>query len=297
MELDANGATVQGLVPPTSGDETAPSALLLGSPELVDDGERAALTEDTLDYVGRNKAAWERWASMYAEPGRKSWQDEEIRWGIWGIPESALRLLGGLTPGMDVVEMGCGTGSLCASLSRQGFRPVGVDFAVAQLATVYRLQREFDIEFRLVCANAEELPIDDASFDVVVSEYGTSLWCNPRRWLGEARRLLRPNGRLIFVTNSTLLMACTPADGGVVGARLVRDYFSIYRMEFSEAGPVEFHPTHGQWIRLLRSMGFVVEDLIETRPMRGSTPRFDFVSVEWARCWPSEEIWMAARID
>jgi hypothetical protein len=39
----------------------------------------------------------------------------------------------------------------------------------------------------------------------------------------------------------------------------------------------------------------VVENLIEVRPPEGATPRFDFVSVEWAQRWPSEEIWVARK--
>ena len=36
----------------------------------------------------------------------------------------------------------------------------------------------------------------DASFDLVVSEYGASVWCDPERWIAEAARLLRRGGRL-----------------------------------------------------------------------------------------------------
>lgn len=177
--------------------------------------------------------------------------------------------------------------------SRDGRSDQSVDIARAQIRTAETLQHEFGLSFPLIAANAEQLVFDDESFDLAVSEYGTSLWCNPRRWLPEAHRLLRPEGRLIFFTNSALLLTCTQFDGGPTGDRLVRDYFSRYRVEFGPESAVEFHLTHGHWIRLLRAIGFVVDNLIEVRPHPAVQPRFDFVSPEWAKRWPSEEIWIA----
>lgn len=46
-----------------------------------------------------------------------------------------------------------------------------------------------------------------------------------------------------------------------------------------------------RWIRLLRSNGFEIEDLVEIRPAEGVTTPFPFVTNEWARRWPSEEAW------
>lgn len=247
------------------------------------------------DYLERNRAAWERWAPDYVVAGRAAWQQDDLQWGVWGLPESELQLFGDLAADADVIELGCGTAAISAWLARFAARPVAVDIARPQLETVRRLQRQFDIHFPLICENAENLSFDDESFDVAVTEYGASLWCNPRRWLPEAHRLLRPGGRLVFVTNGAMLMACTPEDGGRAETQLVRDYFSTYRVEFSKDGPVEFHPTHGQWLRLLFASGFVVEDLIEVRPPADAVPRFDFVSVDWAQHWPSEEIWLARK--
>jgi SAM-dependent methyltransferase len=247
------------------------------------------------DYLERNRTAWEHWAPDYVVAGRAAWRQDDLHWGVWGLPESELQLFGDLAADADVIELGCGTAAISAWLARVGARPVAVDIARPQLETVRRFQREFDIHFPLICENAENLSFDDESFDVAVSEYGASLWCNPRRWLPEVHRLLRPGGRLVFFTNGAMLMACTPEDGGRAETELVRDYFSTYRVEFSAAGPVEFHPTHGQWIRLLFASGFVVENLIEVRPPTDAVPRFDFVSVDWAQRWPSEEIWLARK--
>ncbi len=248
------------------------------------------------DYVVRNRETWDRWAPQYAGRARAAWQDDALRWGVWDRPESELQIFSATNTAADFIELGCGTGGVCAWLARNGLRPVGVDISLEQLKTAERLQHEFRISFPLVHANAEAVPFDNASFDAVLSEYGASLWCNPRRWLPEAHRLLRDNGRLVFFTNGAFLMACTPQFGGIATDILVRNYFAPYQVEFPGVEAVEFHLTHGHWIRLLRASGFILEDLIEVRPPRNARPRFDFVSLEWARRWPSEEIWIARKL-
>ena len=247
------------------------------------------------DYVERNRVAWDRWAVNYIAAGRKAWTDSHLRWGIWGIAESELELLAELQAGSDVIELGCGTAAISACVARAGFRPVAVDVSRAQLDVAARLQDELGPSFPLIHANAEQVPFDTESFDLVISEYGASLWCEPHRWLAEANRLLRPQGGLIFVTNSPLLMVCTPESGERAGDRLLRDHFASPVREFPEDGVVEFHLTHGNWVQLLRAHGFVLERLVELRPPHGARPRFEFVSIEWARRWPSEEIWVARK--
>lgn len=258
--------------------------------------EARSAAADERDYLVRNAVAWDGWALKARASARVAWREEELRWGLWNIAESDLQLLHDLQPGADVIELGCGTGAVPAWLARRGFRPVGVDFCRRQLETVDRLQGEFSLSFPLVHANAEEVPFDRASFDLVISEYGPSVWCDPQRWLFEAHRLLRPDGRLIFFTNSPMLVTCTPADGGSAGETLERDYFSRYRLEFPGEGTVEFHLTHGAWVRALRERGFVLEDLMEVRPPAGSESRLDFASLSWARRWPSEDIWTARKV-
>lgn len=252
---------------------------------------------NTSDHITRNKAAWERWALEARSSARDAWRDEELRWGLWGTRESELQLLGELQAGADVIELGSGTAATSAWLARRHVRPVAVDFSRRQLETVEQLQLEFGLQFPLIHANAEQVPFDYSSFDCVISEYGASVWCDPGRWLHEAHRLLRPEGLLIFFTTGALLMTCTPADGSAAETALVRDYFSRYRVEFPGADTVEFHLTHGDWVRALRDVGFVLEDLVEVRPPDGASPRLEFASLEWAQRWPSEEIWVARKLD
>jgi SAM-dependent methyltransferase len=253
-------------------------------------------TGETGDHVARNRAVWNRSAAEYAEPGRRGWS-EEPSWGIWGIPESEVHLLPDVD-GLDVIELGCGTAYVSSWLARRGARPVGIDLSENQLATARALQDAHDLHFPLIQCSAEAVPLADASFDLAISEYGAAIWCDPYRWIPEAARLLRPGGRLIFLGNAALLvLTMTDSDAeGPAGTNLRRDYFGMHRFEWDDDESVDFHLNHGDWIRLLRGSGFEIEDLVELRPSTEAKTRYPFVTLDWARRWPSEEVWVA-RLD
>ncbi len=249
-------------------------------------------TEESPDYVLRNRTSWDSWAADHEAPGRLLWASEPS-WGIWGVPESELKVLPPVRD-KDVLEIGCGTAYVSAWLARRGARVVGVDNSSGQLARARRFQRDFGLAFPLIHGVAEELPFPDESFDLAISEYGACIWSDPYRWIPEASRVLRTNADLIFLVNGTLLMLCVPDEDEVpAGDRFLRDYFGMHRFDDGES--VEFHLGYGDWIRLLRANGFEIEDLIELRPDEGKATKFPFVTIEWARRWPSEEIWMASR--
>jgi SAM-dependent methyltransferase len=252
------------------------------------------VTED-LDYLARNRAEWGTWAEEYVEPGRSNWAGEPT-WGIWSIPESDVGMLPDVD-GKDTLELGCGTAYVSAWLARRGARPVGLDPTPEQLASARSFQEEFGLSFPLIRGVAEAVPLPDASFDVVISEYGACLWSDPHRWIPEAARLLRPGGELVFLTNGAILMLCVPdlESEGAAGVDLRRDYFGMHRFDFPDTDATEFHLNHGDWIRLLRANGFEVEDLIELRPAPDAVTRYPFVTAEWARRWPSEEVWKARK--
>jgi ubiquinone/menaquinone biosynthesis C-methylase UbiE len=248
------------------------------------------------DSVARNVAQWTRTNAEFTDANaQRQWAREEITWGVFGVPEESIGSIGDVA-GLDVVELGCGTAYISAWLAKRGARPVGVDPTPAQLATARRMMDETGIEFPLVEAPGESVPLPDASFDLAVSEYGASLRADPARWIPEAARLLRPGGRLVFLTNSVLVYLCAP-DTGLVSETLQRDQFGMYRIEWPDEVGVEFHLAHGEWIRLLRSHGFEVEALHELRaPADADDPGYyDFVTVAWGRRWPAEEIWVARK--
>jgi SAM-dependent methyltransferase len=243
-----------------------------------------------------NRRLWANVAGQYAEWARADWEAPEPHWGIWKIPEAQIGALPDVD-GLDAIELGCGTAYFSSWLARRGARPVGIDQSPEQLATARAMQAEHGLEFPLIEADAEAVPLPDAGFDFALSEYGASLWCEPERWIGEAARLLRPGGRLVFLTNSPLLVMCSAPDAEIATERLARPQFGLHRVDWEDAdGPsIEFHLPHGEMVRVLRAAGFEVEALHELRPPANATTRYPFVSLEWSRRWPCEEIWVARK--
>jgi SAM-dependent methyltransferase len=248
------------------------------------------------DYEDRNRRSWTEAATEYAERAPQAWAQEEITWGVWKVPESRLGALPDVA-GKDVIELGCGTAYISAWLTRRGARVVGIDLTPAQLETARRMQGEFGLEFPLIEASAEAVPLPDAGFDLAVSEYGASIWCDPYRWVPEAARLLRPGGELVFLVNGTIAMLCAPDEEVPPGVELIRPYFGMHRFEWSDDEAVDFHLGYGDWIRLLRANEFEVLDLIEVRLDPGAEHHGEAVlpTIDWALQWPSEEIWRARK--
>jgi SAM-dependent methyltransferase len=250
---------------------------------------------DFPDYVLRNREVWTSSNKEYTDASAsRAWAQEEITWGVFEAPESELNLLGDVDD-LDIVELGCGTAYFSAWLARRGARVVGVDPTPAQLETARRLQRETGVEFPLIEAIGEDVPLPDSSFDLVHSEYGASLWADPYRWIPEAARLLRPGGRLIFMCNSIVSMLCMTLEG--VGEQLVRPQFGLHRVEWPDTGELEFQLGHGDWIDVLRANGFEIERLVElfAQPDAETHTYYKYVTAGWARKWPAEEIWVARR--
>jgi len=242
-----------------------------------------------------NRELWTAVNAAFTDAdAQRAWSAPEITWGLFKIPERELGVLGDLE-GRDVVELGCGSAYFSGWLAARGARPVGVDLTPAQLATARRCQERFGTSFPLVEANAEDVPLPDASFDLVLSEYGASVWCDPELWVAEAARLLRPGGRLVFLTNSVLLTLCVPEQQGYAGERLQRAQPDVRRVQWPEGG-AEFHPGHGDWVRILRANGFRLDALHELyAPQAGQTHGYyEIVTADWARQWPVEDLWVAS---
>ncbi len=246
------------------------------------------------EYVSVNRAAWTRINSDYTDARtRLAWNEAEITWGVWAIPESTVGVLPDLA-GRDVIELGCGTGYFGAGLKRKGARRVvGVDITPAQLVSARRLNAETGLGLEFIEANAEAVPLPDAGFDLAVSEYGASIWCDPYLWIPEAARLLRPGGELVFMQNSPLSMLCMP-DTGKVSDRLQRAQLGMHRFDWTDDDPgVEFHLGHGDLVRLLRRVGFEILDLVELFAPATAVDHdfYNHVPAAWAQRWPPEEIW------
>lgn len=92
-----------------------------------------------------------------------------------------------------VLDVGCGTGRLIASIACMYPMLVGVDPAAQMLRVARRQLRGAS----LVCGRAEGLPIASGAFDVVTSTLSLRHWQEPSRGIRELARVLAPDGVMV----------------------------------------------------------------------------------------------------
>lgn len=125
-----------------------------------------------------------------------------------------------LVPGTTVVDVGCGAGRAVAELAGRGIQAIGVDPSPSMLAAAR--ERWSQAEFRE--AGAEELPFADGSVRGYRADKVFHVLREPGRAVAEARRVLRPDGRIVLVGQDwdaimidlddaalTRARSCTPA--------------------------------------------------------------------------------------
>ena len=156
------------------------------------------------------------------------------------------------------------------------------------------MEAEFALGMQFVEANAEETGLPDASFDLALSEYGASIWCDPYKWIPEAARLLRPGGLLVFLRNSTLAVLCATADDGPVGdaaasaARPAPDRLDRAGRDRVPARPRRLdQPAARERLRDRASSHELYA------PESAIDHDYYHSNAEWSKKWPSEEIWRA----
>jgi demethylmenaquinone methyltransferase/2-methoxy-6-polyprenyl-1,4-benzoquinol methylase len=94
-----------------------------------------------------------------------------------------------------VLDLGCGTGDLCALAASTGAQVIGVDFAARMLVEA----RRRGLRAPLVRADAGTLPLPTASASVIVSAFALRNFVSIPQVLSEAARVLQPGGRLALL--------------------------------------------------------------------------------------------------
>lgn len=119
-----------------------------------------------------------------------------------GFPQSfydRLASMGLIRPGIRVLDVGTGTGTLARNLAQRGCEVSALDVAPAMLAQAQRLDREAGVNIQYFNCKAEEISFSDASFDLVTA--GTCWhWFNRLVAARETRRILRHDGHLIIAS-------------------------------------------------------------------------------------------------
>lgn len=247
----------------------------------------------TGDHERRNREFWDADADAY-QAAHGEQLARGATWGVWGIPESDLDILG-VTAGCDVLELGCGAAHWSVALTRDGARCVALDQSREQLRHARVARHRAAVEFPLVCASGEAVPFTSESFDIVFCDHGAFSFCDPDHAVSEAARLLRPGGLLAFNHATLLHTLCWNEKTDTASKKLRLPYFGTREVVWDD-GTVDFHLTYGQWIRCFSRHGLVVEDLVELAPPSMATTTYEsYVDPTWAARWPAEEIWKARK--
>jgi SAM-dependent methyltransferase len=102
--------------------------------------------------------------------------------------------------GQRVLDVACGTGVVAVTAARQGAQVAGLDFTPELIARARENSALAEVQVDWREGDAEELPFDDASFDVVLSQFGHIFAPRPDVAVAEMTRVLKPGGTLAFST-------------------------------------------------------------------------------------------------
>ena len=248
------------------------------------------MKDRTADYQRTNREFWDDDADDY-QAAHQEQLARPGRWGVWGTPESELGVIGNVD-GLTVLEPGCGAAQHTIGVASAAARRVGLDLSRAQLRHAVANLERAGLRTPVVCASGVATPFKDESFDLVFCDHGAMSFCDPYDTVPEVARLLRPGGRLVFNLSTLFRLVCFPVGDpdAPISDRLHSPYFGSRMFDWGD-GTIDFQLTHSAWIRLFHAHGFEVEDLIEIQAPADATTSYDYADLEWARRWPTEEIW------
>lgn len=217
-----------------------------------------------------NRLWWDHSADDYQAEHGGFLQDAGFVWGPEGIEEARVRLLGSREHlrRSRVLEVGCGAAQCSRWLRAQGTAEVvGIDVSLSQLRHSHRIDDRTGASVPVAQADAQRLPFAPESFDIVCSAFGAFPFVpDAAAALGEAARVLRPGGRLVFAVSHPIRW-CFPDDPTERGLVARDSYFDrrayVEEDRGGEAVYVEHHHTLGDWVRAVAGAGLRLTDLVE----------------------------------
>lgn len=144
-----------------------------------------------------------------------------------GFPETFFHRVSAFAIGLPdqrILDLGTGTGTLARGLARRGAIVTGLDLSANQMAAARQLDLAAGVQVDYRVGNAEATGLPDASFDVVTAGQCWH-WFDSAAAMMEAKRLLRPDGKLVIAHFDWL-----PLPGNVVEAteNLIREYHPLW---------------------------------------------------------------------
>lgn len=133
--------------------------------------------------------------------------NQKIAWANFALLESLtaaaaphLVRFAGIRPGQKVLDVGCGTGVVTLTAMRAGANAQGIDLTPELVARARENAALMKLEASFQEGDAEALPFPDATFDVVVSQFGHMFAPRPDVTIAQMLRVLKPGGTIAFST-------------------------------------------------------------------------------------------------
>ena len=162
-----------------------------------------------------------------------------------------------ISEGSRILDLGCGHGRITELLVEgvPSLEVVGVDFTRPMLDAFLVRPGTNKSKIELVCADLTKLPLEDDSFDAVVSSRTFQYLPDPLCGVREALRVLKPGGRLVIsVPNKLNCIRYLTYDKKLYSPFEVRDWFRKCGFEKIEYGSMCFFPSSTRWKRLALSL-------------------------------------------
>lgn len=116
------------------------------------------------------------------------------------LEPGALEFLSRITiqPGTRVLDVACGAGQTAIPMSRAGAKVTGIDIATNLIEQARARAHAENLDTRFDEGDAEILPYEDSSFDIVISLIGAMFAPRPELVIAEMKRVCRPGGKIIM---------------------------------------------------------------------------------------------------
>ena len=138
--------------------------------------------------------------AQFKQMQKEAWANFGPFEAITIIPAGRLVRHAGVTRGMRVLDVGCGTGVVAITAARAGATVSAIDLTPALLERARENARTAEVSIDFREADAEELPFADGEFDAVLSQFAHMFAPRPEAAVREMLRVLKPSGTLAFST-------------------------------------------------------------------------------------------------
>jgi SAM-dependent methyltransferase len=138
--------------------------------------------------------------SQFKETQKQAWANFFVLENVTATTAPSLVKLAGITAGAEVLDVACGSGVVALTAARRGAKVSGIDLTPELIARAKENAALTRLEASFREGDAEELPFEDAKFDVVVSQFGHMFAPRPEVAIREMLRVLKPGGVIAFST-------------------------------------------------------------------------------------------------